>query len=55
MNIYQKIALVMQDIEYLSKDDHVKFGQQDYKAVSEEKGYKGGKGKQSSTVSLLYR
>ena len=37
MNIYKKISLVMKDIEYLSKDDHVKFGQQDYKAISEEK------------------
>lgn len=37
MNIYGKISAVMKDIEYLSKDDHVKFGQQDYKAISEEK------------------
>jgi hypothetical protein len=37
MNIYQKIAEVMKDIQYLAKDDHVKFGSTDYKAVSEEK------------------
>ena len=37
MNIYQKIAEVMKDVQYLCKDDHVKFGQQDYKAISEEK------------------
>lgn len=37
MNIYQKILEVMKDVQYLSKDDHIKFGQQDYKAVSEEK------------------
>lgn len=37
MNIYQKIAEVMKDVQYLCKDDHVQFGQQDYKAVSEEK------------------
>lgn len=37
MNIYQKISEVMKDVQYLAKDDHVKFGQQDYKAVSEEK------------------
>lgn len=37
MNLYQRIAQVMKDVEYLSKDGHVKFGQQDYKAISEEK------------------
>lgn len=37
MNIYQKILEVMKDVQYLSKDDHIKYGQQDYKAVSEEK------------------
>ena len=37
MNIYAKISQIMKDIEYLSKDDHVKFGQQDYKAISEGK------------------
>lgn len=36
-NLYQKISQVMKDVEYLSKDNHVKFGQQDYKAISEEK------------------
>ena len=37
MNIYQKIAEVMKDIQYLCKDDHVQYGQTNYKAVSEEK------------------
>jgi hypothetical protein len=37
MNIYEKILAIMQDVQYLAKDDHVKFGQQDYKALSEEK------------------
>lgn len=37
MNIYEKIAAVMQDVQYLAKDDHVKFGQTSYKALSEEK------------------
>ena len=37
MNIYEKIAAIMQDVQYLSKDDHVKFGQTSYKALSEEK------------------
>jgi len=37
MNIYQKIAEVMKDVQYLCKDDHVKFGATDYKAISEEK------------------
>ena len=37
MNIYQKISEVMKDVQYLCKDDHVKFGTTDYKAVSEEK------------------
>jgi len=37
MNIYQKIAEVMKDVQYLCKDDHVKFGSTDYKAISEEK------------------
>lgn len=36
-NIYQKISAVMQDVSYLRKDDHVKFGTTDYKAISEEK------------------
>lgn len=37
MNIYEKIAAIMQDVQYLAKDDHVKFGQTIYKALSEEK------------------
>lgn len=37
LNIYQKINAVMQEVEYLSKDDHVKFGTTNYKAISEEK------------------
>lgn len=37
MNIYEKILAIMQDVQYLAKDDHVKFGSTDYKALSEEK------------------
>lgn len=37
MNIYQKIQAVMQDIQYLTKDDQVSFGTTKYKAISEEK------------------
>lgn len=37
MNIYEKISSIMQDVQYLAKDDHVKFGQTSYKALSEEK------------------
>lgn len=37
MNIYEKIAAIMRDVQYLAKDDHVKFGQTSYKALSEEK------------------
>lgn len=37
MNIYEKITAIMQDVQYLAKDDHVKFGTTDYKALSEEK------------------
>lgn len=36
-NIYEKIAAVMQDVQYLAKDDNVSFGQTNYKALSEEK------------------
>lgn len=36
-NLYQKILAVMQDVAYLQKDDRVKFGTTDYKAISEEK------------------
>lgn len=37
MDIYQKIAKVMDDVKYLSKDDKVEFGNTKYKAISEEK------------------
>lgn len=37
MNIYEKISAIMQDVQYLAKDDHVEFGQTRYKALSEEK------------------
>ncbi|MCK9576702.1 MAG: ERF family protein [Clostridia bacterium] len=38
MNIYEKILSIMQDVQYLAKDDHIKFGNStDYKALSEEK------------------
>lgn len=36
-NIYQKILEVMKNIEYLSKDDAVAFGNTKYRAMSEEK------------------
>ena len=36
-NIYQKMHSVMQNIEYLKKDDKVSYGQTNYKAMSEEK------------------
>lgn len=37
LNLYQKISAVMQDVEYLSKDDQIKFGSTNYRAISEEK------------------
>lgn len=37
VGLYEKISAVMKDVDYLSKDDHVKFGQTNYKAISEEK------------------
>ncbi|MBU3208714.1 ERF family protein [Clostridium algidicarnis] len=37
MNLWQKIREVMKDVEYLSKDDHIKFNTTNYKAISEEK------------------
>lgn len=37
MNIYEKISAIMQDVQYLTKDDQVKFGTTSYKALSEEK------------------
>lgn len=35
--LYQKILQVMDDIKYLKKDDQIKFGNTNYKAISEEK------------------
>lgn len=37
MNIFEKIAAIMTDVQYLAKDDHVSFGSTSYKALSEEK------------------
>lgn len=37
MNVYQKIAAVMADVQYLAKDDSVEFKSTRYKAISEEK------------------
>lgn len=37
MNVYQRIHAVMQEVEYLSKDDKVSTGKSSYKALSEEK------------------
>jgi hypothetical protein len=37
VNIYEKISAIMQDVQYLTKDDQVKFGTTSYKALSEEK------------------
>lgn len=37
LNLFQKIHAVMKDIEYLNKDDAIKFGNTSYKAISEEK------------------
>lgn len=37
LNLFQKISAVMRDIEYLSKDDRVEFGNTKYRAISEEK------------------
>lgn len=37
LNLYQKIHAVMKDVEYLKKDDQIKFGSTSYKAISEEK------------------
>lgn len=36
-NIFQKISAVMQDVQYLSKDDRVEYNSTRYKAISEEK------------------
>lgn len=37
LNLFQKIHAVMQDVEYLNKDDSISFGNTKYKAISEEK------------------
>lgn len=37
MNLHQKMLEVMKAIEYLNKDDAVKYGQTSYRAMSEEK------------------
>jgi hypothetical protein len=37
LNLFQKIHAVMQDVEYLQKDDNISFGQTKYRAISEEK------------------
>ncbi len=37
VNIFEKINAVMKEIEYLTKDDKVEFGNTKYKAISEEK------------------
>lgn len=37
LNLYQRINEVMKDIDYLQKDDAIKFASTNYKAISEEK------------------
>jgi hypothetical protein len=37
LNIYEKIASIMGDIQYLAKDDRVEFNKTSYRALSEEK------------------
>lgn len=37
MNVYQRIAAVMKDVEYLSKDDAIEYKSTRYRAISEEK------------------
>lgn len=37
LNLYQKISAVMQDVDYLQKDDKISFKTTNYKAISEEK------------------
>ena len=37
MNLYEKMHEIMKDVEYLSKDDSVAFGNTKYKALSEER------------------
>ena len=37
LNLYQKISAVMNEIDYLQKDDKISFNKTNYKAISEEK------------------
>ncbi len=37
MNLHEKILSIMNDVQYLAKDDSVDFGKTHYKALSEEK------------------
>ena len=37
MNLYEKMLAIMQEVQKLQKDDHVSFGSNNYKALSEEK------------------
>jgi hypothetical protein len=37
MNLYQKMHAVMEEVQYLSKDDSINAGKFSYKAISEEK------------------
>lgn len=37
MNLHEKIAAIMKDVQYLAKDDKVSFGSTNYRALSEEK------------------
>lgn len=37
MTIYEKIADIMRNVQYLAKDDNVEFGSTRYRALSEEK------------------
>lgn len=37
LNLYQKISAVMEEVDYLQKDDHISFKSTNYKAISEEK------------------
>lgn len=37
MTLHEKIFAIMRDVQYLKKDDNVKFAQTDYMALSEEK------------------
>ena len=37
MNLYEKMNAIMDEVQYLAKDDRVEFGNTKYKALSEEK------------------